>query len=164
MIAALPIAALALAATPATEAETRRIQAQLDTASQLFEKGLYADAHEVLRGVEETLGAEGEASFPLLRFMMARCLDAMGRHDEALAALARFEALARTDDERRLAADWRARSGRAASAGCGSSARRARRRRSTTASPRPARRPSRRCRRGRSRCGCAARAPSGGRR
>ncbi|MCB9552722.1 MAG: hypothetical protein R3F65_29475 [bacterium] len=109
MIAALPIAALALAATPATEAETRRIQAQLDTASQLFEKGLYADAHEVLRGVEETLGAEGEASFPLLRFMMARCLDAMGRHDEALAALARFEALARTDDERRLAADWRAR-------------------------------------------------------
>lgn len=108
MIATLPLAALVFAA-PAAEADTPRIQAQLDAASQLFEKGLYADAYEVLRTVEGQLGPEGEAGFPLLRFMMARCLDAMGRHDEALAALARFEALARTDDERRLAADWRER-------------------------------------------------------
>lgn len=103
----IPTLALVLLAAPA--ADTARIQAQLDTASRLFESGLYTDALGVLHAVEQQLGADGEAEFPLLRFMMARCLIELGRTDEALGALDRFEALAQTDAERARAADWRAR-------------------------------------------------------
>ncbi len=106
MIATLTTAALVTLAAPA---DTARIQAQLDTASRLFESKLYADALGVLQQVEGELGPDGEAEFPLLRFMVARCLHALGRTDEALAALDRFEALARTDAERARAVEWRAR-------------------------------------------------------
>lgn len=108
---ALPVLAAALtapaaAATPTADVD--RIQARLDAASRLFESDLPADALAVLDEVAAELGADGEAQFPLLRFMMARCLIELDRPEEALAALARFEALARDDEERALAAEWTA--------------------------------------------------------
>lgn len=107
LLAPHPLPAIVLAAPPTTPAETHRIQARLDTASQLFESGLPADALAVLTTIEAELGLEGEAAFPLLRFMMARCLAELNRPDEALQALARFAALARTPDEQALAVEWR---------------------------------------------------------
>lgn len=98
---------LALApAAAVAEVDIERIQARLDTAKRLFDSELPGDALQVLEEVAAELGADGEAGFPVLRFMMARCLMALDRPDEALAALARFEALARDDAEKALAAEW----------------------------------------------------------
>ncbi len=105
---ALPVLAAPLTAPAAAPADVERIQARLDTAGRLFESNLPADALAVLEEVAGELGADGEAQFPLLRFMMARCLVELDRPEEALAALARFEALARDDEERALAAEWTA--------------------------------------------------------
>lgn len=88
------------------EADVQRVQARLDTATRLQKSGLHADALQVLEEAAAELGADGEAQFPLLRFMMARCLIELDRPDEARAALARFEVLARNDDEKALAAEW----------------------------------------------------------
>lgn len=102
------LAALAPIAAPAAEADMARIQARLDTATRLFESDLPADALAVLDEASAELGADGEAQFPLLRFMMARCLVELDRPEDALAALARFEVLARNDEEKALAAEWTA--------------------------------------------------------
>lgn len=99
-------ALIAPTAVFASEVDTDRIQARLDTATRLFESNLHADALQVLDEVAAGLGADGEAQFPLLRFMMARCLVELDRPEDALAALDRFKALARNDEERALAEQW----------------------------------------------------------
>ncbi len=102
-------ALLALAAPAqgiAAETDVERIQARLDTATRLQKSGLHADALQVLEEAAAELGADGEAQFPLLRFMMARCLIELDRPEDARAALARFEVLARDEQEKALAAEW----------------------------------------------------------
>lgn len=103
--------ALLVAIAPITApaaADMARIQARLDAATRLFESDLPADALAVLEEASAELGADGEAQFPLVRFMMARCLVELDRPEEALAALARFEVLARDDEQKALAAEWTA--------------------------------------------------------
>lgn len=102
--------ALSMLATPtrAAPADLEATQARIDAAQRLFESKLYDDAREVLETVAAELGAEGEAEWPLIRFMIARCLVELEDPEAARAALDRFDALARTDEQRALSTTWRA--------------------------------------------------------
>lgn len=95
-----------LAPRPVTD-----LQATLDQATKAFEAGDYAAALEGFRAVEPTIVQAGDN--PVFRWNIARCLEELGRPDEALAAFDTYLTLPDTPENQAEArarmADIRAR-------------------------------------------------------
>lgn len=104
----LALALLVSAPTLARPDVDREVAAALDAASAHFRAARYAEALDALQRVEPRVGDD-----PSVRWNIARCLEELGRIDDAIAAFDRFAQVAKTPDERRAAgarvADLRAR-------------------------------------------------------
>ena len=82
----LAVAAVVGCACPAAAATLADAQALVNTASQAFRKGDYATALADLRKAEPIVQEANDPTLAPIRFNIARCLEELGRNDEALKA------------------------------------------------------------------------------
>lgn len=96
MIRSLTAWALLGLATPAAAATIADAQVFVNSASEAFRKGDFAQALEALRKAEPIVAEANDPTLAAIRFNIARCLEELKRFDEALEAYALY---LRTPDE-----------------------------------------------------------------